>query len=76
MSKNIQTDEPITAADFAAILSTTLAMATETGLQVGVRNRAADDNRPAGLLIFVSGIQVDEGGELVAPAPAGALEAG
>jgi hypothetical protein len=70
MSRNTQSEEPITAADFTAILSTTLAMAAEAGLRVGVRNRAADDNRPAGLLIFVSGIQVGEGGELVAPAPA------
>ena len=57
----------LTAADFAAILSSTLALATEAGLAVGVRNRPAADGRAAGLLIFVAGLQVDADGRLVAP---------
>ncbi len=56
----------LTADDFAAILSSTLAMATEAGLAVGVRNRPAADGRAAGLLIFVAGLQVDEAGRLTA----------
>ena len=57
----------LTAADFAAILSSTLAMAAEVGLAVGVRNRPAADGRAAGLLIFVAGLQVDGDDRLVAP---------
>jgi len=57
----------LTAADFAAILSSTLAMAAEVGLAVGVRNRPAADGRAAGLLIFVAGLQVDGDVRLVAP---------
>lgn len=70
MSKNTQDGEPISAADFAAILSTTLAMAAEAGLSVGVRSRAATGDRPAGLLIYVSGLTVTENGQLVVDAPA------
>ncbi len=53
------------AADFAAILSTTLAMATEAGLSVGVKNRPASLGRAAGLLIFVEGLRVADDGRLV-----------
>jgi hypothetical protein len=56
----------LTAADFAAILSSTLAMAAEAGLFVGVRNRPAADGRPNGLLIFVSGLSVTPDGRLFA----------
>lgn len=63
MSNNTHT---LTAADFAAILSTTLALATETGLSVGVRNRPASPGRPAGLLIFVEGLNVAKDGRLIA----------
>ena len=56
----------LTAADVAAILSSTLALATEAGLAVGVRNRPTADGRAAGLLIFVAGLQVDGDGRLVA----------
>ena len=62
-----QSDATLTAADFAAILSSTLALATEAGLTVGVRNRPAADGRAAGLLIFVAGLQVDGDVRLVAP---------
>lgn len=48
----------IDVADFAAILSTTLAMAAEVGLSVGIRDRPASDNRAAGLLIFIEGLGV------------------
>ena len=56
----------LTAADFAAILSSTLALATEAGLAVGVRNRAAADGRPAGLVIFIEGLSATPDGRLVA----------
>ena len=62
-----QSDEDaLSAADFAAILSSTLALATEAGLIVGVRATQATPTRPAGLLIFVAGLQVDGDGRLVA----------
>lgn len=54
------------AADFAAILSTTLAMATEAGLSVGVKNRPASLGRPAGLLIFIEGLNATADGRLIA----------
>lgn len=54
----------LNAADFAAILSTTLAMADEAGLSVGVRNRAATGDRPAGLLIFIEGLNTTADGRL------------
>lgn len=56
----------LTAADFAAILSSTLALATEAGLSVGVRATQATPARPAGLLLFVSGLTVGEDGQIVA----------
>ena len=70
MSDNTHT---LTAADFADILATTLALATEAGLSVGVQNRPATDVRPGGLLLFVSGLGVDAGGHIApmvaTPAP-------
>lgn len=59
----------LSAADFAAILSTTLAMATEAGLTVGVRQSEATGTRPAGLLVFVSGLSIDAEGRLIALEP-------
>ena len=40
-----QGETPLEAADFADILSTTLAMAAEAGLSVGVRNRPGEGLR-------------------------------
>lgn len=62
--QNEAIDETLLAADFADILAATLAMAPEAGLSVGVRNREADGNRPAGLLIYISGLQVDPAGRI------------
>jgi len=56
----------LTAADFADILSTTLAMAAEAGLFVGVQNRPATGNRAAGLLIFIGGLNTTTDGRLTA----------
>ena len=69
MTEETKTQETpvLTGDDFAAILSSTLAMAAEVGLAVGVRNRPAADGRAAGLLIFVAGLQVDGDVRLVAP---------
>lgn len=53
-----------TAADFADILSTTLAMAAEAGLSVGVRKSEATASRPAGLLVFVAGLTADSDGRI------------
>ena len=67
MSGNTHT---LTAADFADILATTLALAAEAGLSVGVQNRPASDVRPGGLLVFVSGVSADAQGHIAAtPAP-------
>lgn len=64
MSENTQ---KLTAADFADILTSTLALAAEAELSVGVQNRPATDIRPAGLLLFVSGLAVDAQGRIVTP---------
>lgn len=63
------TDEQIDLdrAEFAAILSTTLAMAAEAGIQVGIRNAPANERRPAGLMVYLSGVAVDDEGRLIAP---------
>lgn len=63
------------ATDFAAILSTTLAMAEEAGIQVGVRNAPANERRPAGLIIYLSGVEADADGRLVAIDPVALEEA-
>lgn len=64
-AKSTANGAQIDAADFAAILSTTLAMAAEVGLSVGIRERPASDGRAAGLLIFIEGLGVN-GGRIVA----------
>jgi hypothetical protein len=63
-----QNDESdrLSAADFAAILTTTLDMAAEAGLTVGVRATPANERRPAGLLIFVAGLTTTADGRLIA----------
>lgn len=61
---NVPQEGKLNAADFAAILSTTLAMAAEAGLSVGVRNRPGDGGRPAGLLIFIAGLSATDDGRL------------
>ena len=72
MSENTHT---LTAADFADILATTLALAAEAGLSVGVQNRPATDIRPGGLLLFVSGLSADSQGHIATQAPAPQEEA-
>lgn len=58
-----ETNYPVlTPADFAAILSSTLELAREAGLTVGVRTSAATEARPAGLLIFIPGLGLDDAG--------------
>lgn len=72
-SSSTAKEAQLTSADFADILSTTLAMAAEAGLSVGVRNRPARDEQPGGLLILISGLSVGADGRLTAdetdPAP-------
>ena len=63
MSENTHT---LTAADFADILTTTLAMTAEAGLSVVVQNRQVTEKRPAGLLLFISGLSVDAQGHIIA----------
>ena len=72
----MNTDETnyLDAAEFAAILSTTLAMANEAGVQLGIRNAAANERRPAGLLIYLGGLELDEEGRLKASAESIATE--
>lgn len=62
-------DETLTAADFVDILATTLALAAEAGLSVGVRNREATGDRPAGLLIYINGLLVDPDGRITEGEP-------
>lgn len=64
MSENTHT---LTAADFAAILSSTLALAEEAGLVVGVRNADANAKRPDGLMVYIAGLRTDGAGGVFAP---------
>lgn len=57
--KVLQETPELTPADFADILSTTLALAQEIGANVRLGNRAD------GLLILVSGLEVNEAGQIV-----------
>ena len=61
-----KTAHTLTAADFADILTTTLAMTAEAGLSVGVQNRPVTETRPAGMLLFISGLSVDAPGHIIA----------
>ncbi len=63
MSQNTHT---LSAADFAAILSSTLALAAEAGLMIGVRNAAANEKRPDGLMIYIAGLHTDGNGAILA----------
>mgnify|MGYP001489406125 CR=1 FL=1 len=54
------------AKQFAAILSATLAMAAEADIQVGARNVPANERRPAGLMLYISGVEVADDGQLIA----------
>lgn len=54
-------DYELRAGDVAGILVRTLELAREAGLEVKVLNSAAGPARPAGLLIFVSGLWLDAG---------------
>lgn len=65
-AKHDEDDYVIGAADFAAILSSTLELAREAGLTVGVRTSAATEARPAGLLIFIPGLGLDAAGSITA----------
>jgi hypothetical protein len=63
MSENTYT---LTPADFADILTSSLALAAEAGLTVGIRNATANEKRPEGLLIYVSGLRTDGTGAILA----------
>lgn len=58
MSKNTY---KLTPADFADILGVTLAMAAEAGLTVGVREAPANKQRPAGVMLYISGLTTADG---------------
>jgi hypothetical protein len=64
--ENKRPHPPLTAADFAAILSSTLALAAEAGLMIGVRNAAANEKRPDGLMIYIAGLHTDGNGAILA----------
>lgn len=57
-------DKQIDMSDFADILATTLALAADTDIRVGIRNAPANDRRPAGLLIYISNLAVDIDGRI------------
>ena len=52
----------MTAEDAVEVLGTTLEVLRETGLMVGLRNAPEKGERPAGVMIFVSGVQMGEEG--------------
>lgn len=58
-----QSDE-LTAEDFASILATTLALAEEAHIRIGVRNAPPTPLRGEGLMIFIPGLYVDGAGRL------------
>lgn len=69
-------DTPVlTAADFAAILSSTLALAAEAGLMIGVRNADANAKRPDGLMLYIAGLRTNGEGAIFAPVEVTAQEA-
>lgn len=55
-------DYKMTADDAVEVLGTTLEVLRETGLMVGLRNAPAKAERPEGVMIFVSGVQIGEEG--------------
>ncbi|MBK8988987.1 MAG: hypothetical protein IPM39_23435 [Chloroflexi bacterium] len=56
----------LTPQDTAEILAGTLQLLQENGLAVSVKNARRIENRPPGLLIFVSGVGVAGDGNLAA----------
>lgn len=56
--------EELTAEDFAAILATTLALAEEVHIRIGVRNVPPTPLRGEGLMIFIPGLFVDGAGRI------------
>lgn len=62
-AKSTAKEHELTAVDFADILSTTLALAAEAGLSVGVRNVADGD----ALIIRVTGLAVEDGRIVATP---------
>lgn len=54
----------LTADDFADILSTTLALAEEAHIRIGVRNAPSTPLRGEGLMIFIPGLFVDGAGRI------------
>lgn len=59
-----QSDEGLTAEDFASILATTLALAQEAHIRISYRNAPPTPLRPAGLMIFIPAMEVDDRGAL------------
>ncbi len=69
MAKN--DDYKMTPADAVEVLGSTLEVLRETGLMVGLRNAPAKNERPAGVMIFVSGVQSTADGLAQLPAKVG-----
>lgn len=69
-SANQDNYPPFTPTEFAGFLSSVLSYAADAGLSVGVRQSEATGTRPAGLLVFVSGLSIDADGRLIALDPA------
>ena len=51
----------LTPQDAAEILATTIKELREAGLQVGLANKDAAGERPAGLMVFVVGVKLVDG---------------
>ena len=57
-----KTDYKMTVEDAVEVLGTTLEVLRETGLMVGLRNAPAKAERPQGVMIFISSVQMGEEG--------------
>lgn len=73
MATKVKTKEAeLTYQDLADILGGTFELLQSNGLRVGVKSAAKNDKRPAGLLVYISGLQVGENGKLISiPSDAG-----
>lgn len=57
------------AGEVAEILARALELALEAGLLVGIRNAPANERRPDGLMVYVSGLRTEDGAIVAQPTP-------
>lgn len=54
-------EQELTAADYADILTSALELLADGGIQIGAKDAPAKNGRPAGVLIFCGGFAVQDG---------------